>query len=88
MILIAAWILGARMIASSMVGTRRLALAGALLILPWAIISLLWIGLGAPFQATAPENYMRFLVLLANTVVVGSAFVVLKEKPVFSDSSG
>lgn len=79
-ILIAAWILGVRMIASSVVGTRRLALAGALLILPWAIISLLWIGLGAPFQATAPENYMRFLVLLANTVVVGSAFVVLKEE--------
>ena len=78
-IVIAAWILGARMIGSGGAAARRLALAGALLILPWAIISLLWVGLGAPFQATAPENYMRFLVLLANTVVVASGFVVLKE---------
>jgi hypothetical protein len=79
-IVIAAWILGARVIGSSAAGGRRLALAGALLILPWAIISLLWVGIGAPFQATAPENYMRFLVLLANAALVASAFVVLKEE--------
>jgi hypothetical protein len=35
---------------------------------------------GRTLQASAPENYMRFLVLLVNTVVVGSAFVVLKEE--------
>ena len=79
-IVIAAWILGARMISSGAAETRRLAMAGALLIFPWAIISFLWVGLGAPFQATAPENYMRFLVLLANTAIVASAFVVLKEE--------
>jgi hypothetical protein len=79
-IVIAAWTLGARMTGFSAAGTRRLALAGALLILPWAIISLLWIGLGAPFQATASENYMRFLVLLADTAIVASGFVVLKEE--------
>ena len=79
-IVIAAWILGARVLGSSATGGRRLALTGALLILPWAIISLLWVGIGAPFQATAPENYMRFLVLLASTVVVASAFVTLKEE--------
>ena len=78
-ILSAAWILGARVIGSGAPEARRLGLAGALLIAPWAIISLLWVGLGAPFQATAPENYMRFLVLLANAAIVASAFVALKE---------
>ena len=78
-VVIAAWILGARVIGSVAAERRRLALAGALLIVPWAIISLLWVGLGPPFQATKPENYMRYLVLLANTVVVASAFIALKE---------
>lgn len=79
-IVIGAWILGARMIASGAAGTRRLALAGALLILPWAIISFLWVGLGAPFQATTSENYLRYLVLLAEAAIVTSAFTVLKEE--------
>jgi len=65
---------------SGVEGERRLALAGALLIVPFAIISLLWVGLGAPFQATARENYMRFLVLLGSSIAVPSAFVALKEE--------
>jgi hypothetical protein len=79
LVVITAWILGGRVIGSGAAGGRRLALAGVLLILPWAIISLLWVGLGAPFQATTAENYMRFLVLLANAVIVAGAFVALKE---------
>ena len=79
-ILIAAWILGARVIGSAADGKRRMALAGTLLIAPWAIISLLWFGLGAPFQATTSENLMRYLVLLSNSIIVASAFVVLKEE--------
>jgi len=79
-IVIAAWILGARVIGSGAAERRRLALAGTLLILPWTIISLLWVGLGPPFQATAPENHMRYLVLLANVVIVASAFLALKEE--------
>lgn len=79
-IVIAAWVLGARVLASGAAGGRRLALAGALLIVPWAMISLLWVGLGAPFQATTPENHMRFLVLLASAAIVPSAFVALKEE--------
>ena len=77
--LIAAWMLGARVIASGAAGGRRLALAGALLVVPFAVISLLWVGIGAPFQATPTENHMRFLVLLANSIVVAGAFVALKE---------
>jgi hypothetical protein len=79
-ILIAAWILGARVIVSAAAGKRRMALAGSLLLAPWAIISLLWVGLGAPFQATLAENYMRFLVLLGSSIAVPSAFVALKEE--------
>ncbi len=53
----AAWILGARVIVSSAAG-RRLALAGSLLVVPFAVISLLWVGIGAPFQSTPTENKM------------------------------
>lgn len=76
---VAAWILGARMMGSAGAERRRLSLAGVLLIAPWAIISLLWVGIGAPFQATNPENHMRYLVLLTNTVLVASGFIALKE---------
>jgi hypothetical protein len=79
-VLIAAWILGARVIVSASAAKRRLALAGSLLIAPWAIVSLLWVGIGPPFQATITENHMRFLVLLASSIIVPSAFVVLKQE--------
>jgi len=75
---IAAWFVGARVILER-AGPRKLALAGVLFILPWAVISLLWVGIGPPFQATLPENYMRFLVLVSNSILVTSAFVVLKD---------
>jgi hypothetical protein len=78
-IAVAAWILGARMMGSAGAEGRRLSLAGVLLIAPWAIIALLWVGIGAPFQATNPENHMRYLVLLTNTVLVATGFIALKE---------
>jgi len=74
-----AWLLGARTIGAGPLTERKAALAGLLLVLPWAVISLLWVGLGAPHQATTPENHMRFIVLLASTLLVAGAFVVLKE---------
>lgn len=76
---VAAWILGARVLGSTGAEGRRLSLAGVLLLAPWAIISLLWVGIGAPFQATSPENHMRYLVLLTSTVLVASGFIALKE---------
>lgn len=60
-------------------GAVQLALAGLLLTLPWAIVSLLWVGIGAPFQATLSENYMRFVVLVWNSIFVTCGFVVLKQ---------
>ena len=78
-VVIAAWVGGVRGINLKEAGPRKFALAGILLILPWAIISLLWVGIGAPFQATLQENYMRFLVLVSNSILVTIAFVVLKD---------
>lgn len=76
---IAAWSVGARVIGVKEAGSRKLALAGVLFILPWAIVLLLWVGIGAPFQATLQENYMRHLVLVLNSILVTSAFVVMKD---------
>jgi hypothetical protein len=76
---VAAWLLGARVIGSGAEGARRLALAGGLLVAPWALISLLWVGLATPWDATPAENRMRYLVLLAGSVAVTAAFILLKE---------
>ncbi len=79
-IVFAAWTLGGRhAISSDTSERRRLALAGVLLISQSAIVSLLWVGLGTPWDATPTENKMRYLVLLFGSVVVTSAFIVLKE---------
>ncbi len=78
-ITIAAWHLGARVIRTGVEGSRRLAVAGGLLLAPWAVISLLWVGLGTPWDSTPGENEMRYLVLLFDSIAVTVAFVVLKE---------
>ena len=76
---LAAWTLGARAIMASAERERRLALAGILLIVPSILMALLWVGLGPPWQATAVENRMRYLVLLTDTIAVTAGFVVLAE---------
>jgi len=58
---------------------RRVALAGGLLLAPFALICLLWVGLGPPWGAIPIENRMRYLVLLASAMAVAIAFVVLKD---------
>jgi hypothetical protein len=74
----AAWLLGVRAIKGAE-GRTRLALAGTLLLLPWTLFALLWIGLASPAEATPEENRMRFLVLAAGSIAVTGGFVVLKE---------
>jgi hypothetical protein len=76
---IAAWFLGARKIRSEEPEGRPAALAGSLLLLPWILIALFWVGIGPPFQATLEENHIRFLVLLTNAILVACGFVALKE---------
>ena len=58
---------------------RLLAIAGVLLLVPFALIALLWVGLGTPWDSSPAENQMRYLVLLGASVGVTGGFVVLKE---------
>ena len=76
---ITAWILGARTITTASREPRLLALAGIFLITPFALLALLWVGLGPPWVATPPENQMRYLVLAAMTIAIVVGFVVLRE---------
>ncbi len=77
-VVIAVWLAGPTKAELREAGRGHQSLAGILLIAPWAIISLMWVGLGPPFQATLSENYMRFLVLVWNSILVTTGFVVLK----------
>ena len=83
-IVVAAWLAGPRKVDLREEGRAKQALAGLLLILPWATISLLWVGVGPPFQATLSENYMRYLVLVWSSIIVTIGFVI--QKDVLNDS--
>src|SRR5260370_39992620 len=61
-IAIAAWTLSAGAIRAEVQGRRLLGLAGTLLVTPFALVALLWVGLGAPCHATAAEDQRRYLV--------------------------
>lgn len=78
-IVIAAWLLGVRAVLGGALERRHLALAGALLITPFALVALFWVGLGPPWNATPSENVMRYLVLIVSSIAVTGGFIVLKE---------
>src|SRR5438445_968647 len=78
-IAIATWTLGARAIRADAQDRRLLGLAGTLLVTSFALVALLWVGLGPPWQATAAENEMRYLVLIVMAAAIASGFVVLRE---------
>jgi hypothetical protein len=78
-IAIAAWTLGAGAIRADVQGRRLLGLAGTLLVTPFALVALLWVGLGGPWQATAAENQVRYLVLIVMASAIAGGFVVLRE---------
>lgn len=61
------------------VADPRLRLAGSLLLAPFALIALLWVGLGTPWDATPSENRMRYAVLLTGSVAMTVAMFLLKE---------
>ena len=75
-IVVAVWRLGAWPIRDD--GRKGFALAGVMLIAPWAVLSAL-VGLGPPWQATAAENRLRFAALLVAGILITGAFVVLRE---------
>ena len=76
---VAAWTLGARAITTTSREPRMLALAGIFLVTPFALLALLWVGLGPPWVATPAENQMRYLVLTAMSIAIVVGFVVLRE---------
>ena len=78
-IAIAAWTLGARAIRADGQDRRLLGLAGTLLVTSFAPVALLWVGIGGPWQATAAENEMRYLVLIVMAAAIAGGFVVLRE---------
>lgn len=78
-IAIAAWTLGARAIRADAQARRLLGLAGTPLVTSFAPVALLWVGLGAPWQANAAENQMRYLVLIVMATAIAGGFVVLRE---------
>lgn len=57
----------------------RVRLAGMLLLAPFALIALLWVGLATPWDATPAENEMRYAVLLAGAVSITVAFFLLHD---------
>jgi hypothetical protein len=75
----AAWTLGARAITTTSRGPRLLALTAILFITPFALLALLWVGIGPPWEATPAENQMRYLVLTAMAIAIVVGFVVLRE---------
>ena len=78
----ATWRLGAWALRSGTDEKKRIALAGILLVAPFALFALLWVGLATPWEATPTENRMRYLVLLAGALAVTCAFVVLRDAQV------
>src|SRR5712692_1986705 len=78
-IAIAVWALSAGAIRADVQGRRLLRLAGTLLITPFALVALLWVGIGGPWQATAAENQMRYLVLIVMATAIAGGFVVFRE---------
>jgi len=75
-IAVAAWKLGASAIRSQAEHRRGLALTGALLVAPWAVVAFL-IGMGPPWWANEAENRMRFEALFIARILIPGGFVVL-----------
>jgi len=76
-ICLAAWRVGVSAVRAKSEERRELAMAGGLLITPWALFSLLP-GIGAPPQATAAENQVRYLILVIDAIAIAGGLVVLR----------
>src|SRR6266404_7535682 len=75
----AAWTLGVRAIRADEQDRRLLGLAGTFFVAPFALVALLWVGIGGLWQATPAENEMRYLVLIVMATAIAGGFVVLRE---------
>ncbi|QNH16330.1 hypothetical protein HEP74_01455 [Xanthomonas sp. SS] len=64
---------------------RRIALVGTLLILPWALLTLMP-GYGPPFASNLAMNHVRFVILFVSAAVLGAGLFLLKEP--LADAAG
>jgi hypothetical protein len=73
------WTLSAGAIKAVVQRRRLLGVAGMLLVTPFSLVALLWVGLGPPWVANAAENQMRYLVLIVMATAIAGGFVALRE---------
>ena len=59
MFAIATWILARRGTKTELPEMQLAAIAGSILVLPFSLIALLWVGIGPPWFASPAENKMR-----------------------------
>jgi hypothetical protein len=78
-IAVAVWTLSAGAIKAVVQRRRLLGVAGMLLVTPFSLVALLWVGLGPPWVANAAENQMRYLVLIVMATAIAGGFVALRE---------
>jgi hypothetical protein len=57
---------------------RRIAVVGLLLIMPWALLTLMP-GYGPPFASTLSMNHVRFVILFVSTLLIGMGFLLMKD---------
>jgi hypothetical protein len=79
MVALSAWWLSRPLPSQVRIPDPRLRLAGSLLLAPFALIALLWVGIGTPWEATPSENTMRYAVLLTGVVAITVAVFLAKE---------
>ena len=72
------WRVGVSEVRSASENNRMVAAAGALLVMPWIVFSLL-AGLSAPPAATPSENQLRYVILLINSILVVGGLLVLRQ---------
>lgn len=76
---LSAWRLSRPPVGPAGPGDPRLRLAGMLLLVPFLLIGLLWVGLGTPWEATPAENQMRYAVLLTGGAALTVGLFLLKD---------
>ena len=78
-ICLAAWKVGVSAVRAEPEERRNLAVAGGLLVLPFALFSFL-AGIGPPrLGQSAAEEQLRYLILLINAIAIAGGLVVLRQ---------
>jgi len=77
-ILVAGWMVGGRELRADGVERQKLALAGGLLVVAWAVIAI-FAALGPPHLATVAENELRYPLILLDAIAIAGGLLVLRD---------